>query len=126
MERKPFAGASKAALNFIRDQKGSSFGRQSSCRPIEFLGNRPHTAFPLKRFNQYRAYIVGQLSFEILNIVELHEFKAWHQGFEWLPVFRRGRGRQRAKRPSVKGILHRKNPEFSLAARIARPASPGA
>src|SRR4249920_497946 len=82
MERKPFSGATQATLNFVCYQQSTSLRGETPRCAIERFRNRPDSAFTLYGLDQHRADIVGELSFEIFNIIELDEFESGQQRFK--------------------------------------------
>src|SRR5436853_7271394 len=97
MARKPLPGAAKTTLNLIHDEHSALLPGQLTSGAVEAFGYGPDAAFTLNRFDQHRAYIVGQFLFKIAGVIEFHEIKPGNQRFELLTIlFLPGR-RQRAK-----------------------------
>jgi len=77
----PLSGSSESALNFVHDQQGALLLRKRARGAIELLGDGTDAAFTLNRLDQDSADVVGELSFEISRVIELHELEAWHERF---------------------------------------------
>src|SRR2546425_46904 len=105
MERKPLPGSAKTALNLIHDEHSAHLPGELTSRAVEPFRYRPDAAFALNRFDQHRAYVVGQLPFEIAGVVEIHELKPGNQRFELLTILFLSRCRQCAKRAAMERLI---------------------
>ena len=72
----------------------------------ESFADRINSTFALDRFKDNRADGIVEFSFEIRDIVELHEFHPGNERSKWRAVFFRGGNAERAEGAPVKRICH--------------------
>src|ERR1035437_8225942 len=105
---KPLARAPHAGLNLVHQQKRAGGIAQFPRGREEFLADRTDAALALDRFNADTAYLVRELRTQIGDTINTNTADARHHRLKRLAVLLLVCGRDRANRPAVEAMFHRK------------------